>query len=142
MSKPLPLLLQWLSLFLIFSQLLYASQADLGTASQYSPPYTPSACFGSDSTQFPSSNFFAAAGEGIWDDGAACGRQYLISCISSILPRACKSGETIQIKIVDRAQTVASNPTRQGTTIVLSNAAFAAIADSNALSLNIDFQQI
>nr|XP_016499308.1 PREDICTED: putative EG45-like domain containing protein 1 [Nicotiana tabacum] len=122
MSKPLPLLLQWLSLFLIVSQLFYASQADLGTASQYSPPYTP-------------------AGEGIWDDGAACGRQYLISCISSILPRACKSGETIQIKIVDRAQTVASKPTRQGTTTGLSSGAFAAIADSNALSLNIDFQQ-
>ncbi|XP_033514044.1 putative EG45-like domain containing protein 1 isoform X2 [Nicotiana tomentosiformis] len=105
-------------------------------------PNSTSACFGSDSTQFPSSNFFAAAGEGIWDDGAACGRQYLVSCISSISPRACKSGETIQIKIVDRAQTVASKPTRQGTTIVLSNAAFAAIADSNAPSLNIDFRQV
>ncbi|XP_016501724.1 EG45-like domain containing protein isoform X2 [Nicotiana tabacum] len=142
MSKPLRLLLQWLSFFVIFSQFFYASQADLGTATQYSPPYTPSACFGSDSTQFPSSNFFAAAGEGIWDDGAACGRQYLVSCISSISPRACKSGETIQIKIVDRAQTVASKPTRQGTTIVLSNAALAAIADSNAPSLNIDFRQV
>ncbi|MCE0481925.1 hypothetical protein HAX54_040134 [Datura stramonium] len=141
MSSPLPLLLQWMSFFLIFSHIFYASQADLGTASQYSPPYTPSACFGSDSTQFPSSNFFAAAGEGIWDNGAACGRQYLISCISSVLPRACKPGETIQIKIIDRAQTLASTPTRQGTTMVLSNAAFAAIADFSAPSLNIDFRQ-
>ncbi|WMV42697.1 hypothetical protein MTR67_036082 [Solanum verrucosum] len=187
-----------------------------------------SACFGSDSTQFPSSNFFAAASEGIWDDGATCGRQYLISCISSvlpkpgngtgrcrfrsvpvryrfrlgsafgtrfpvrsrsvtgprrvliffpgitgfgpsrfrpvmagfvpvsvlpgpvvpvsvplprlILPKACKPGETIQIKIVDRAQNITSTPTRQGTTMVLSTAALAAIADSNAPSLNIDFR--
>ncbi|XP_059275119.1 EG45-like domain containing protein [Lycium ferocissimum] len=142
MSSTLPLLLQWLSFFLIFCQIFYASQADLGTASQYRPPYTPSACFGSESTQFPSSNFFAAAGEGIWDDGAACGRQYLISCISSVLPKACKSGETIQVKIVDRAQNLSSTPTRQGTTMVLSNAALAAIADSNALSLNIDFRQV
>ncbi|KAJ8531319.1 hypothetical protein K7X08_026753 [Anisodus acutangulus] len=142
MSNPLPLLLQWLSFSLIFCQMFYASQADLGTASQYSPPYTPSACFGSESTQFPSSNFFAAAGDGIWDDGAACGRQYLISCISSVFPRACKSGETIQIKIVDRAQNISSTPTREGTTMVLSNAALAAIADSNAPSLNIDFRQV
>ncbi|XP_075101126.1 putative EG45-like domain containing protein 1 isoform X2 [Nicotiana tabacum] len=99
-------------------------------------------CYGSDATQFPSSNFFAAAGEGIWDNGAACGRQYLISCINSVLPRACKHGETIQIKIVDRAQTALSKPTKEGTTMVLSNAALAAIADPNAPSLNIDFRQV
>nr|XP_016445395.1 PREDICTED: putative EG45-like domain containing protein 1 isoform X2 [Nicotiana tabacum] len=99
-------------------------------------------CYGSDATQFPSSNFFAAAGEGIWDNGAACGRQYLISCINSVLPRACKHVETIQIKIVDRAQTALSKPTKEGTTMVLSNAALTAIADPNAPSLNIDFRQV
>nr|GMD92194.1 EG45-like domain containing protein [Ipomoea batatas] len=99
------------------------------------------ACFGSDRSQFPSSNYFAAAGEGIWDNGASCGRQYLVSCISSVLPKACKKDQTIQIKIVDRAQTSVSRPTKPGTTMVLSNAAFAAIADPSATSLNIEFQQ-
>ncbi|MCD7467694.1 hypothetical protein HAX54_005259 [Datura stramonium] len=132
----------WLLMLFLFAHFFHASQADLGTASQYSPPYTPTACFGSDATQFPSSNFFAAAGEGIWDNGAACGRQYLVSCINSVLPRACKQGETIQIKIVDRAKTSVSRPTRQGTTMVLSNAALAAIALPNAPSLNIDFRQV
>nr|GMD89914.1 EG45-like domain containing protein [Ipomoea batatas] len=134
MSK-LPLLLYYLFL------LLHLSLADIGTTSQYSPPYTPTACFGSDRSQFPSSNYFAAAGEGIWDNGASCGRQYLVSCISSVLPKACKKDQTIQIKIVDRAQTSVSRPTKPGTTMVLSNAAFAAIADPSATSLNIEFQQ-
>ncbi|KAK4365763.1 hypothetical protein RND71_013643 [Anisodus tanguticus] len=138
MSKPLSRLP---IIFFLFAHLFHASQADLGTASQYSPPYTPTACFGNDATQFPSSNFFAAAGEGIWDNGAACGRQYLISCINSVLPRACKHGETIQIKIVDRARTSLSRPTREGTTMVLSNAALSAIAVPHAPSLNIDFRQ-
>ncbi|KAH0658881.1 hypothetical protein KY285_027428 [Solanum tuberosum] len=132
----------WLPIFFLFAQLFHASQADLGTASQYKPPYTPTECFGNDPTQFPSSNFFAAAGEGIWDNGAACGRQYLISCINSVLPKACKAGETIQIKIVDRAKTSQSRPTKEGTTMVLSNAALAAIALPNTPSLNIDFRQV
>ncbi|XP_059299359.1 EG45-like domain containing protein [Lycium ferocissimum] len=132
----------WLPLFFLFAHLFHASHADLGTASQYSPPYTPTACFGSDATQFPSSNYFAAAGEGIWDNGAACGRQYLISCINSVLPQACKHGETIQIKIVDRARNSVSRPIREGTTMVLSNAALAAIAVPHAPSLNIDFRQV
>ncbi|CAN4099876.1 unnamed protein product [Withania somnifera] len=138
MSKPSP----WLPIFFLFAHLFHASQADLGTASQYSPPYTPTACFGNDPTQFPSSNLFAAAGEGIWDNGAACGRQYLVSCINSVLPKACKKGEIIQIKIVDRARTSQSRPRKEGTTMVLSNAALAAIALPNTPSLNIDFQQV
>nr|GEY93211.1 RNA-directed DNA polymerase, eukaryota, reverse transcriptase zinc-binding domain protein [Tanacetum cinerariifolium] len=31
------------------------------------------ACYGYDSSQFPSKNLFAAAGDRIWDNGAACG---------------------------------------------------------------------
>nr|GMD83819.1 EG45-like domain containing protein [Ipomoea batatas] len=134
-TSKLPLLLYYLFL------LLHLSLADIGTTSQYSPPYIPTACFGSDRSQFPSSNYFAAAGEGIWDNGASCGRQYLVSCISSVFPKACKKDQTIQIKIVDRAQTSVSRPTKPGTTMVLSNAAFAAIADPSATSLNIEFQQ-
>nr|GLL46776.1 EG45-like domain containing protein [Ipomoea trifida] len=106
-----------------------------------SPTTSATACFGTDRSQFPSSNYFAAAGEGIWDNGASCGRQYLVSCISSVLPKACKKDQTIQIRIVDRAQTSVSRPTKPGTTMVLSNAAFAAIADPSATSLNIEFQQ-
>ncbi|KAL3500393.1 hypothetical protein ACH5RR_039486 [Cinchona calisaya] len=140
MSNP-QLLLLFLSL-LLFGDLFHPSSADVGTASQYSPPYTPTACYGSDSSQFPSSNLFGAAGEGVWDNGAACGRQYLVRCISAIVPRTCVQGQTIQIRILDRAQTSTSRPAKANTTVVLSTTAFSAIANSAVPSVNIEFQQV
>ncbi|KAH6760677.1 hypothetical protein C2S52_008668 [Perilla frutescens var. hirtella] len=130
----------WLFLSLIGPQ-LRLSRADIGTASSYSPPYTPTACYGNDYSQFPTSNLFAAAGEGIWDNGAACGRQYLVRCISAPVPRSCVPGQTIQIKIVDRALTSASRPSRDGSSIVLSATAFQTIADPAVDYLNIEYKQ-
>ncbi|KAL0016336.1 hypothetical protein SO802_003405 [Lithocarpus litseifolius] len=91
--------------------------------------------------KFPSSNLFASAGEGIWDNGAACGRQYLVRCISAAQPRTCKPGQTIQIKIVDRALSSVSRPSRNGATMVLSTTAFGMIAKPSASFINIEFQQ-
>lgn len=99
------------------------------------------ACYGNDATQFPSNNLFAAAGEGIWDNGAACGRQYLVRCISAVVPRTCIPGQVIQVRIVDRAQTSASRPSTAGTTMVLSTTGFETIANPKATSINIEFQQ-
>ncbi|KAJ0540293.1 putative rlpA-like protein, double-psi beta-barrel [Helianthus annuus] len=127
----------WLTLLLM---LLDDIRCEVGTASLYNPPYTPSACYGSDASQFPSSNLFAAAGEGIWDNGAACGRQYLVKCISAAIPRTCIPGQTIEVRIIDRAQTSVSRPTRPGTTMVLSDTAFRTIANQIA-SINIEFQK-
>ncbi|KAG6770700.1 hypothetical protein POTOM_026389 [Populus tomentosa] len=67
---------------------------------------------------------FAAAGEGIWDNGAACGRQYLVRCISAAVPRTCLPDQMVQVRIVDRAQTSRSGPSSDGTTIVLATPAF------------------
>ncbi|KAI5683366.1 hypothetical protein M9H77_04594 [Catharanthus roseus] len=139
-------ILQWLSFFFFFFFLAYnshPSHADVGTAARYSPPYSPTACYGSEPTQFPSSNLFAAAGEGVWDNGASCGRQYLVRCISSRLPGTCvPAGKTIQIIIVDYSRLAISPPSAPAKTIVLSDSAFAAIANSTADSINIDFQQV
>ncbi|KAK2987364.1 hypothetical protein RJ640_007051, partial [Escallonia rubra] len=90
--------------------------------------------------RFPSSNLFAAAGEGIWDNGAACGRQYLVRCISAVVPKTCIPGQTIQIRIVDRAQTSKSRPLKDGTTMVLSTTAFQTIANPSSTSMNVEFQ--
>ncbi|OMO53326.1 Barwin-related endoglucanase [Corchorus capsularis] len=137
MSKP------WLIIFifLLIQTFSHLSYGDVGTAAHYSPPYIPTACFGNDASQFPSSNLFAAAGEGIWDNGASCGRQYLVRCISAARPGTCNPGETIQIRIVDRAETSVSRPSSNGATIVLSTTAFGAIANPSAASVNIEFQQ-
>lgn len=100
-----------------------------------------SGCYGSDATQFPSSNLFAAAGEGIWDNGAACGREYLVRCISAEQPKTCIPDQSIQIKIVDYADSAVSAPSFMGTTMVLSDKAFETIANISATLINIEFQQ-
>ena len=92
-------------------------------------------------SEFPSSNLFAAAGEGAWDNGAACGRQYKVRCITASTPGTCKADETIQVKIVDRAQTSVSRPSTDGAILVLSTTAFEAIANPSASSVNIEFIQ-
>lgn len=109
----------------------------------YTYIYVATQCFGSDPSQFPSSNLFAAAGDGIWDNGASCGRQYLVRCISASKPRTCIQGQTIQIRIIDYIGTAPSLPSVNGTTIVLSRTAFQTIANSSVdvASINIEFQQ-
>ncbi|XP_031407533.1 EG45-like domain containing protein isoform X4 [Punica granatum] len=130
-----------LRLLIISTALTSLSYGDVGTAARYSPPYTPTACYGNDPSQFPSSNLFGAAGDGIWDNGAACGRQYLVRCISATVAGTCNPSQTIQVRIVDRAATSGSRPSREGATIVLSTTAFGSIANPSATSINVEFQQ-
>lgn len=166
-------MINWLKLlpFLVSLLLgLHRSAADVGTAAYYTPPYlrkspdnppstflpsprrriyssppTATACYGGDASQFPSDNFFAAAGDGIWDNSAACGRLYSVKCLSSTVPRACADGQpSILVKIVDYASAIVSPPSRGGATMVLSYAAFRAITNSSAgeiTQINVDFTQ-
>ncbi|KAM7276629.1 hypothetical protein ACFE04_018495 [Oxalis oulophora] len=131
---------QWIFFFFLLSLLFFVSNGDVGTVARYSPPYLPTACYGSSVTEFPTTNLFGAAGEGIWDNGAACGRQYIVRCISASVPGTCVEGNTIQIKIVDSAQTSTSRPSKDGATIVLSTTAFEAIANVSAISINVEYQ--
>nr|XP_043618846.1 putative EG45-like domain containing protein 1 isoform X2 [Erigeron canadensis] len=131
--------LQSVLTFVIISNFLLVSHGEVGTAAQYSPPFLP--CYGYDSGQFPSSNLFAAAGDGIWDNGAACGRQYLVKCISATEPGTCVPDQVIQVRIVDFALSTVSPPSYEGTTMVFSDTAFGTIANSSAVSINIEFQQ-
>ncbi|KAJ4950029.1 hypothetical protein NE237_026861 [Protea cynaroides] len=143
MSKPQQTLrIQWLVLCFTLAELFRFSHGDVGTAAQYDPPYLPTACYGDDASQFPENNVFGAAGEGTWDNGASCGRQYLVSCLSAEQKGTCVEGQTIQIKIVERATEAASQASSSGTTIVLSATAFATIANSSASKINIEFQQV
>ncbi|KAL3650886.1 hypothetical protein CASFOL_007289 [Castilleja foliolosa] len=129
----------WLAV-LFFGPQVQFCRADIGTASRYATPYTPTACYGSDPTQFPLSNYFAAAGEGIWENGAACGRQYLVQCISSV-QQSCESDKVIQVRIVDRAQSLVSRPARDGASLVLFHTAFEEFGNNSADVLSIQFVQ-
>ncbi|XP_019439767.1 PREDICTED: EG45-like domain containing protein isoform X2 [Lupinus angustifolius] len=127
--------------FIVVFHFSFPCHGDVGTASRYSPPYIPSGCYGSDATEFPSSNLFAAAGDGIWDNGAACGREYIVRCISAEEPRTCIPNQSIQIKIVDYVDSAVSLPSINGTTMVLSDMTFGTIANTSATFINIEFQQ-
>ncbi|XP_020242469.1 EG45-like domain containing protein [Asparagus officinalis] len=134
---------------LLFSFLLHLFtlpilNADVGTAAYYGRPYLPTVCFGSDSSQFPANNLIAAAGEGLWDNGASCGRQYLVRCLSSETAGGCSGrGPMIQVTVVDEADALASMPSVNRTTLVLSRTAFGMIADiSVAMKINIEFAEV
>ncbi|KAJ0090149.1 hypothetical protein Patl1_12786 [Pistacia atlantica] len=81
-------------------------------------------------------------GDGLWDNGAACGTHYRVRCISSSGTHACvPGGKVVTVKIVDNARTSVSRPTAPST-IALSETAFTAIAKSSAKSLNIEFERV
>ncbi|KAL5074292.1 hypothetical protein RYX36_013276 [Vicia faba] len=133
---------QFLMIILFSSLFIHFSQADVGTASHYGPPFLPTECFGGGASQFPSTNMFGSAGEGIWDNGAACGRLYEVRCISAAVPRTCIPGQTVLIKIVDRARSSVSRPSKDDTSMVLSTTAFEVIANVSSPLINIEFQLV
>ncbi|KAI6681470.1 hypothetical protein NL676_035351 [Syzygium grande] len=121
------------SILVLAMLLLHPCDADVGT--------TATACFGYDPLQFPSSFLFAAAGEGIWDNGAACGKQYWVRCISADWPKTCNPAQLVQVRIVDRALSAVPRSSSDRCTIVLSMTAFEAIANLSASSVNVEFAQ-
>ncbi|KAK6119620.1 hypothetical protein DH2020_046643 [Rehmannia glutinosa] len=107
---------------------------DIGTATSYDPPYTPTKCNGNRQDQFPSGNLFVQVSEGLWDNGAACGRRYRLRCLSGS-NKPCKQG-TVDVRVVDFCS---RRPCPS--TIVMSNDAFAAVSRSSDAKINIEFVQ-
>ncbi|PWA77040.1 rlpA-like double-psi beta-barrel domain-containing protein [Artemisia annua] len=122
-----------LCLLLAFNSFKY-TLGDIGTATSYNPPYTPTKCNGNQPDQFPSGNLFVSVSEGLWDNGAACGRRYRLKCLSGH-NKPCKDG-TIDVKVVDFCS---RRPCPS--TIVLSNDAFSAISKSQGGKINIEYVQ-
>lgn len=90
-------------------------------------------CDGNREDQFPPGNLFVAVSEGLWDQGAACGRRYRVRCISG-RRRPCKRG-TIDVKVVDLCH---KSPCPS--TLLMSKDAFAAISRPTA-KVNIEYIQ-
>ncbi|KAL3838596.1 hypothetical protein ACJIZ3_023187 [Penstemon smallii] len=114
------------------STLVYA---EIGTATSYDPPYTPTKCHGNRPDQFPSGNLFVQVSEGLWDNGAACGRRYRLKCLSGN-NKPCKL-DTVDVRVVDFCS---KRPCPS--TIVMSNDAFAAVSHNPDAKINIEFIQI
>ncbi|KAK9130705.1 hypothetical protein Sjap_011192 [Stephania japonica] len=98
------------------------------------PNLTATRCNGGDQNQFPEGGMFGAVSNGLWDNGAACGRRYRIRCISE-LGRPCMDG-SIVVTVVDSCCT---NPCTSN--LVLSNKAFDAISRNPATKINIEYTQ-
>ena len=105
-----------------------------GTATFYTPPYVPSSCYGFQDNGV----MIAAASDAIWDNRAACGRSYRVSCTGATnqgVPQPCK-GTSVVVKIVDYC------PAGCQGTIDLSQEAFAAIANPDAGKIQNEYNQI
>ncbi|KAJ4709419.1 EG45-like domain containing protein [Melia azedarach] len=104
-----------------------------GTATFYTT-YVPSACYGFQDQGV----MIAAVSDPLWDNGAACGRMYRISCTGRTndgVLQPCRGG-SVTVKVVDRCP----SPGCQAT-IDLSQEAFSQIADPAAGKINIDYNQ-
>ncbi|CAL9081024.1 unnamed protein product, partial [Musa textilis] len=125
------------TLFLLLSMLMLGEltpvRADVGTAASYGPPYLPTKCNGYDQDQFPPSNMFAAVSDALWDNGAACGRSYMLRCLSGP-NRPCKDS-IIRVEVVDQC----TDPCPAN--FLLSTAAFTAVSRFNDAKINVEFAQ-
>ncbi|KAJ6697861.1 EG45-LIKE DOMAIN CONTAINING PROTEIN [Salix purpurea] len=108
---------------------------DIGTATSYEPPYLPTKCNGNREDQFPPGNLFVSVSEGLWDNGAACGRRYRLRCLSGN-NKPCKDG-TVDVRVVDLCR---KSPCPS--TILLSSDAFSAVSSSPTSKINVEYFQI
>ncbi|WCJ30200.1 EG45-like domain containing protein [Euphorbia peplus] len=109
----------------------YAAQ---GTSTFYTPPYVPSSCYGFEDKGV----MIAAASDAIWNNRAACGKRYSVTCTGPTnqgVPEPC-TGRSVVVTIVDYCP-----PGCQGT-IDLSQEAFAQIANPDAGKVNIEYNEV
>ncbi|PIA93880.1 EG45-like domain containing protein 2, partial [Cercospora beticola] len=121
-----------MNIFLILKILTSSALADIGTAVSYDLLYTPTRCYQNDPGQFPSGNLFISVSEGLWDNGAACGRRCRLKCISG-QNKPCV-GSTIDVRVLDYCEACPA-------TMKLSNDAFAQIASPGG-GINVEYMQI
>ncbi|CAM8880373.1 unnamed protein product [Rhodiola kirilowii] len=109
---------------------------DIATATAYSPPYIPTKCYGYRHNQFPPGNRFVAVSEGLWDNGAACGRKYRLRCLSGP-KKACKQ-RTIDVTVVD----LCPETECPSAALALSNKAFVSISRYHRGRIIVEYMEI
>ncbi|KAJ4824333.1 hypothetical protein Tsubulata_004294 [Turnera subulata] len=102
-----------------------------GTATYYTPPYLPSACYGYQDQGV----MIAAASDAFYNNGGACGDYYQVTCVGGT-NEGCLGSGTVEVKIVDHCP-----PNSCRGTIDLSQEAFASIADPTVGVINVSFQK-
>ncbi|XP_072961003.1 EG45-like domain containing protein [Typha angustifolia] len=118
----------------LFDEMIQVS-GSVASATSYGPPYTPTKCNGYSQDQFPPNNMFAAVSDGLWDNGAACGRRYMVRCLSGS-NRPCKQA-SIVVQVVDKCS---ADPCPAN--FLLSTRAFTAISLSADIKINVEYTEI
>ncbi|XP_042484629.1 EG45-like domain containing protein [Macadamia integrifolia] len=108
------------------------ASAASGTATYYTAPYVPSACYGYQDN----GNMIAAASDELWNNGAACGTSYTVTCTGATNQGVQQPCYGTTVKIVDYC------PSGCQGTIDLSQEAFSTIADLNAGKVYIDYNLV
>ncbi|KAL3535302.1 hypothetical protein ACH5RR_003763 [Cinchona calisaya] len=125
-----------LKIIAMLASLASVAYAVPGTATFYTPPYSPNACIGVHlSGTLP---LIAAASNVIWDNGAACGRNYTVTCTGTNnqgISQPCRAGSVV-VQLIDYCPDPGCPATFD-----LSQEAFAVIADPNARKVNIDYER-
>ncbi|CAA2958181.1 EG45-like domain containing [Olea europaea subsp. europaea] len=107
--------------------------AESGTATFYTPPYVPSACYGSHGK----GTVIAAANPSLYNNGAACGRRYRVKCTggTNSVSHPC-TGKEVTVTIVDLCPGCGHNQ------LDLSQEVFSTIANPDVGRILIDYTQV
>ncbi|KNA14513.1 hypothetical protein SOVF_106900 [Spinacia oleracea] len=117
----------------IFASFVSVVIAVPGQATYYTT-YVPSSCYGFEDH----GTMIAAASGDVFQNRAACGRRYRVTCTSGTnqgVPQPCRGGSVI-VEVVDLCPGCSANG------LDLSFEAFSVIADPNAGRINIDFTPV
>ncbi|KAI4295346.1 hypothetical protein L6164_035400 [Bauhinia variegata] len=121
-----------LLLGLVITSLASTASAIAGTATYYTV-YVPSACYGNAQQ----GTLIAAANPSLYNNGAACGRRYRVTCTGGTnqVPNPCRGG-SVTVKIVDLCPGCGANQ------LDLSQEAFSKIGNPDAGRIKIDYTQV
>ncbi|KAK9715542.1 hypothetical protein RND81_06G171900 [Saponaria officinalis] len=114
----------------IFASFASVAFATAGQATFYTQ-YTPSSCYGNQDM----GTMIAAVSADIFQNKAACGRMYTVTCTSGTnlgVPMPCRGG-SVTVKVVDLCPGCSANG------FDLSQEAFSVIADPNEGRININY---
>ncbi|KAJ0591931.1 putative EG45-like domain containing protein, plant [Helianthus annuus] len=109
------------------------AHAIAGQATFYTPPYVPSSCYGFEDRGV----MILAANSGLFNNRAACGQRYRVSCTSRTndgVLQPC-TGRSVDVTVVDLCP--GCNPNQ----VDLSREAFQVIANPDAGRINIEYNR-
>ncbi|VVA99517.1 unnamed protein product [Arabis nemorensis] len=124
------MVLKFVVMVIVCAQILAPiAEAAQGKAVFYDPPYTRSACYG---TQHDT--MVVGLKSNLYQGGLACGRRYRVRCIGPTydFPRAC-TGHTVDVKVVDFCREPCDGD------LNLSRDAFGVIANTDAGNVLVEY---